>query len=338
MVVRTNLSIGQTMTESRFFVMPHDANPIGRLHGGRLMDWTITTAALCCVRFSRGDVVLAALDDLFFLSPASVGDMVVVKAWVEYAGHSSMEVGISAYTHPHLVRDPVLATTSHMVFVAVDSAGRPRQLPYDISPREEEETVYRVAEARMLKRKAALTTRERLSLDLSDYGPDARYRMKSSHLVTLEEARIGGIMSGGRLLHILDELASALAAAYAKSLVVTASVDSTIFLHPIRERNIIDIETVLTGVGRTSAEIAAKVVTENPASAVRRHAVTTYLTMVSVNVSAEPVEMPPFVPANEGERKRFEEFLERRRERLKRLEEVKTLEKLHQGLVSGIDR
>lgn len=313
--------------------MPYDSNPIGRLHGGRLMDWMITSAALCCIRFSRGDVVLASLDDLFFLSPASIGDMVVVKAWVEFAGRSSMETGVSAYTYQQMVGKPVLTTTSHMVFVAVDSTGRPRPLPHGISPKKEEETIYKLAETRSQKRKAQLSVREERSLDISEYGPDARYRMKSSHLVTFEEARIGGIMSGGRLLHLLDELSGALGASYAKNVVVTAGVDSTSFVYPIREGNIIDVEVVLTGVGKTSAEIAAKVVTENPLSGVRRHAVTTFFTMVSVDSMGKPTPMPYFVPESMGERKRFEECLRRREERLKRIEEVKTLELLHHGLV-----
>ncbi|MCS7133374.1 MAG: acyl-CoA thioesterase [Candidatus Caldarchaeum sp.] len=331
--MRRIISIGQTVTESRFFVMPYDTNPIGRLHGGRLMEWMISSAALCSVKFSRGDVVLAALDDLFFLSPVSLGDMVVIKAWVEYTGRSSMEIGISAYTYPHMVGEPVLTTTSHMVFVAVDSTGKPRPLPHTIEPKPGEENVYKLAEARALRRKTLLGTREQASLDVDEYGPDARFRMKSSHLVTLEEARIGGIMSGGHLLHILDELTGALAASYAKNIVVTASVDSTVFVYPIREGNIIDIEAVLTGAGRTSIEVAAKVVTENPSSGVRRHAVTTYLTMVSVDSTGKPVPVPPYTPQNETERKMYEMFLKRRADRMKKVEDVKALEKLHHDLV-----
>ncbi|MEM1947893.1 MAG: acyl-CoA thioesterase [Candidatus Caldarchaeum sp.] len=328
-----SVDIGQTITESRYFVMPNDSNPIGRLHGGRLMEWMINTATLCTVRFSRGDVVLAGLDDLFFLAPAAVGDMIVVKAWVEYAGRSSMEVGISAYTYPHLVGKPFLTTTSHMAFVAVDSTGRPRPLPSTIKPREGEEEIFTLAEARSQKRKAYLLTREQASLDVSEYGPDARYRMKSSHLITIDEANIGGIMSGGRMLHILDELAGALAATYAKNVVVTASVDSTSFIHPIRLGNIIDIEMVLTGVGNTSVEIAAKVITENPSSGVRRHAVTTFFTMVAVDSLGNPVQMPKFIPATEGEKQRFEESRVRREQRMKRLGDLKTFEKLHHRLV-----
>lgn len=328
-----SVGIGHTMTESRYFVMPYDSNPIGRLHGGRLMEWMINTATLCTVRFSRGDVVLAGLDDLFFLAPAAVGDMVVVKAWVEYAGKSSMEVGISAYAYPHLVGEPVLTTTSHMAFVSVDSTGRPRPLPITIKPRNSEEEIFRIAEARSQKRKTYLSAREQTSLDLTEYGPDARYRMKSSHLITIDEANIGGIMSGGRMLHILDELAGALAATYAKNVVVTASVDSTSFIYPIRLGNIIDIEMVLTGVGNTSAEVAAKIITENPSSGVRRHAVTTFFTMVAVDSLGNPVQMPKFTPVTEGEAQRFEESRMRREQRMKRLEELKTFERLHHVLV-----
>ncbi|MEM0349274.1 MAG: acyl-CoA thioesterase [Candidatus Caldarchaeum sp.] len=328
-------SISDTVTESRFFVMPHDSNAIGRLHGGVLMEWMVSAAALCGVRFSKGEVVLAALDDLFFMNPVSVGDMVVVKAWIEYAGHSSMEVGVAAYAYPGIVGEPRLTTTSHMVFVAVDRAGSPRPLPTKIKPTRDEEQLYSLAEKRAEKRRSILADRKTMSLDISEYGPDARFRMKSSHLVSPSDATMGGIMSGGKLLHLLDEMAGALAISYAKTVAVTGSVDSTSFHHPIRQGSIIDVELVLTGVGRSSAEIAAKVITENPSSGVRRHAATTYFTMVAVDSEGKPVPMPPFEPANEGEEKRLKAMQARREARQRRFEEIQAFEPLHEVIGHG---
>uniref|UniRef100_A0A7C4DZR7 Acyl-CoA thioesterase n=1 Tax=Caldiarchaeum subterraneum TaxID=311458 RepID=A0A7C4DZR7_CALS0 len=328
-------SISSTVTESRFFVMPHDSNAIGRLHGGVLMEWMVSAAALCGVRFSKGEVVLAALDDLFFMNPVSVGDMVVVKAWVEYAGHSSMEVGVSAYAYPRIVGEPMLTTTSHMFFVAVDRTGSPRPLPTQIKPTKEEEQLYSLAEQRAEKRRKILNDRKTMSLDTSEYGPDARYRMKSSHLVAPSDATMGGIMSGGKLLHLLDEMAGAVAISYAKTVAVTGAVDSTSFHYPIRQGSIVDVELVLTGVGRSSAEVAAKVITENPSSGVRRHAATTFFTMVAVDSAGKPVPMPPFEPSNEGEEKRLREMRARRAIRQRRLEEMQIFEPLHRMFAHG---
>jgi cytosine/adenosine deaminase-related metal-dependent hydrolase len=70
------------------------------------------------------------------------------------------------------------------------------------------------------------------------------------------------------------------------------------------------METVLTYVGRASAVIAVKVLTENPVSGVRRHATTTFFTMVRVDRERNPVPMPEYIPKSEGEKKRMEEAVE----------------------------
>ena len=328
------MHIRDTVVESRYFVMPGDTNSIGTLHGGRMMYWMITTATLACIRFGRGEAVLGALDSLFFLNPVKLGSMVVVKAWIECSGKASMEVGILAYSVNPFKREIRPTTTSHMAFVAVDSTGRPRNLPFSISPGPGEEPIYDLACKRSEERKKILSERDRLVLDIAEYAPDARYRMKSSYLVSMADAPYGGLMFGGRLLHILDEMAGALGSRYCGDVVVTASVDSTYFYNPIRYGMIIDVETAVTSVGKSSAEVAVKVLTENPVSGVRRHATTTFFTMVRVDGEGNPVDMPEYIPANEGERRRLEEAAVRRARRLEIRRLAEEAENLHRGLVS----
>jgi acyl-CoA hydrolase len=328
------MRIRDTVVESRYFVMPVDTNSIGTLHGGRMIYWMVSTAMLACVRFGRGEAVLGALDSLFFLNPVKLGSMVVVKAWIEYAGRASMEAGVLAYSVDLLKKVVKPTTTSHMSFVGVDSSGRPRQLPYSISPGPDEEKIYELACKRYEERKKILGERDKMGLDVAEYAPDARYRMKSSYVVTMADAPFGGLMFGGRLLRILDEMAGALGTRYCGDVVVTASLDSTYFLNPIRYGMIIDVETALTYVGRSSAEIAVKVLTENPVSGVRRHAATTFFTMVRVDGEGNTVPMPEYIPQSEGEKKRVEEAMVRRNKRMELRRVAEEVEKLHRGLVS----
>ncbi|MEM2061994.1 MAG: hypothetical protein QXY84_06855, partial [Candidatus Caldarchaeum sp.] len=60
---------------------------------------------------------------------------------------------------------------------------------------------------------------------------------------------------------------------------------------------------------------------------------TTFFTMVAVDSLGNPVQMPKFIPATEGEKQRFEESRVRREQRMKRLGDLKTFEKLHHRLV-----
>jgi acyl-CoA hydrolase len=67
-------------------VFPEDVNPQGTLYGGRIMDWIATPASLTASRCARGPVALGAMDDLDFLHPVFLGDIVTVSAQVEFIG------------------------------------------------------------------------------------------------------------------------------------------------------------------------------------------------------------------------------------------------------------
>ena len=67
-------------------VFPEDVNPQGTLYGGRMMYWIATAATLTASRCARGLVALGAMDDLDFLHPVFLGDIVTVSAQVEFIG------------------------------------------------------------------------------------------------------------------------------------------------------------------------------------------------------------------------------------------------------------
>src|SRR5215212_8189021 len=97
-------------------------NLLGSVHGGVIMQLVDSTAGAVAQRHSGGPAVTAAMDEMAFLLPVHVGDIVRTYAQVNWAGRSSMEVGVRVETQPW--NDP--STTSlhvasaYFVFVAVD--------------------------------------------------------------------------------------------------------------------------------------------------------------------------------------------------------------------------
>ena len=104
-----------------------DANIAGNVHGGVIMRLVDTAAGLAAIRHAGGLAVTVAIDEMTFLEPVHIGDVVVLKATVNDVGtHARWNAG-SAWRRS----DPVTGTVRHansayLVFVAVDDDGQPR--------------------------------------------------------------------------------------------------------------------------------------------------------------------------------------------------------------------
>lgn len=318
------LCLADTAVETLHIVNPADANPLGILHGGRMMDWLVSTATLSATRLTRGNCVLGYLDSVFFINPVHVGDRVFVKAWVQYVGKSSLEVAVKASAESGLGKDRSLTTYSHMAFVAVDPRGEPRPISVKLEPKDEREREeYRAAQERYLRRKAVLADRKQRMLDVEPYAPDSEWKFVFSKIVFQDDAIYGDLMFGGRLLRLLDELAGSLATKYCGGTTVTGSVDEMAFYCPIRVGDILDVTVALNYVGHTSMEVGAKVVVENPYTGSRRHAATAYYTFVHIDREGRPRPVPGYEPKGVEELERWRQAQLRAELRKKRLEEFK---------------
>jgi len=100
--------------------MPHQANPYGTAFGGAIVAWIDMVASMAAQRHCGKEVVTASIDSLSFKEPIRVGDHVVLKACVNYVGNTSMEVGVRVIREDPYGAKPVIATTAHLTFVALD--------------------------------------------------------------------------------------------------------------------------------------------------------------------------------------------------------------------------
>jgi acyl-CoA hydrolase len=108
-----------------------EANLLGNIHGGEIMKLADSTAGAVAQRHSGGPAVTAAMDEMAFLHPVHVGDIVRTFAQVNWAGRSSMEIGVRVEAQPwgNAADEPVHVASAYFVFVAIDEDGAPRAVP-----------------------------------------------------------------------------------------------------------------------------------------------------------------------------------------------------------------
>ncbi|BFO22134.1 hypothetical protein SHKM778_85220 [Streptomyces sp. KM77-8] len=112
-------------------IMTHsDTNLLGTVHGGVIMKLVDDAAGAVAGRHSGGPAVTASMDEMAFLEPVRVGDLVHVKAQVNWTGRTSMEVGVRVLAERWNESAPATQVGSaYLVFAAVDADGRPRRVP-----------------------------------------------------------------------------------------------------------------------------------------------------------------------------------------------------------------
>lgn len=125
-----------------------------------------------------------------------------------------------------------------------------------------------------------------------------------------------GNLLGGKVMHLVD-LAGAMAAMrHARRPVVTASVDSLHFLHPVKLGRLVMLCSSVNRVFRTSMEVGVKVVAENLLTGERVHTCSAYLTFVALNDDGKAMPVPPVIPESDDEKRRYQQAGERREYRL----------------------
>ncbi|MEU6078912.1 acyl-CoA thioesterase [Streptomyces sp. NPDC047108] len=132
-----------------------DANLLGTVHGGVIMKLVDDVAGAVAGRHSGGPAVTASMDEMVFLEPVHVGDLVHVKAQCNWTGRSSMEIGVRVLAERWNESSPATQVGSaYLVFAAVDADGKPRTVPAVIPETERDKRRYQEAQIRRTHRLA----------------------------------------------------------------------------------------------------------------------------------------------------------------------------------------
>lgn len=126
-------TVEESQSERSEIIFPADANALGNLFGGRLMQFIDLVGAMAASRHARAITVTASMDHLDFVAPVRVGDLLILKASVNRAFKTSMEVGVKAMVED--IREQRLrhVSSAYLTYVAVGMDGKrievPRLLP-----------------------------------------------------------------------------------------------------------------------------------------------------------------------------------------------------------------
>lgn len=118
-----------TFIEDRNRVQPHHANNLGTTHGGNVLRWMDEVGAMSAMRFAGSACVTVHIDSVDFDRPINIGDIAMIEAYVYAHGRTSIRVRIRAYREDPLTGDRERTTESYFVFVAIDEARNPTEVP-----------------------------------------------------------------------------------------------------------------------------------------------------------------------------------------------------------------
>jgi len=131
-------TVKNSQVEMVEIVFPNDANPHGNVFGGRVMQLIDIVGSIAAMRHSRNNVVTASMDQLDFKNAVKVGEVLVLRASVNYVAHTSMEVGVKVMAENPLTAEQRHTSSAYLTYVAIDNNGKP--VPVDpIHPESEEE-------------------------------------------------------------------------------------------------------------------------------------------------------------------------------------------------------
>jgi acyl-CoA hydrolase len=151
-------TVEETAVEMVEVALPNDANPLGNLLGGKVMHLIDIAGAIAAHRHARAQVVTVAVDNLDFLYPIRVGELVVLRAHMTRTFRTSMEVEVRVYREDYLTGKRQQTSSAFVTYVALDATGKPQEVPPLIPRAAEEKRRYREALERR-RRRLALAAR-----------------------------------------------------------------------------------------------------------------------------------------------------------------------------------
>jgi acyl-CoA hydrolase len=150
--MRPTKTVCESQHETSELMMPEHANNMGHVFGGAVLSMMDKCAAIAAFRHCRNGVVTASIDRVDFREPIHLGDLVIMKASVNYAGRSSMEVGVRVEAEDLMTGRRRHTNSCYLTFVAVDRNGRPIEVPELVPETEDELRRYGAAQQRRRRR------------------------------------------------------------------------------------------------------------------------------------------------------------------------------------------
>jgi acyl-CoA hydrolase len=153
--------VRESQHESSEIMMPQHANNLGHVFGGVILSMLDRVAAVAAIRHARQNCVTVSVDRVDFREPIHLGDLVVMRASVNYVGRTSMEVGVRVEAENLMTGERRHTNSCYLTFVAIDQSHRPVRIPPVEPETEDEKRRYLAAQERRRRRLEERTAEKR---------------------------------------------------------------------------------------------------------------------------------------------------------------------------------
>jgi acyl-CoA hydrolase len=126
---RPSRKVSESAHETTALMMPPDENARGHVFGGVVLAMMDKTAAVCAIRHARTSCVTVSVDRVDFREPILVGDLIHMKASVNFVGRSSMEIGVRIEAENMLLGTRRHTNSCYVTYVALDREGKATEVP-----------------------------------------------------------------------------------------------------------------------------------------------------------------------------------------------------------------
>ena len=137
--------VSESAAEYSELALPNDANIIGNLLGGKIMHVVDLAAAIAATKHARNVCVTASVDHMESLHPVKIGQWVRLRASVNRAFRTSMEVGVKVWVEDLIRGGQQHVSSAYLTFVAIDAEGRGVPVPPIIPETDDERRRYQQA-------------------------------------------------------------------------------------------------------------------------------------------------------------------------------------------------
>jgi acyl-CoA hydrolase len=141
-------TIRETRSDYAELCLPNDTNTLGNMLGGHVMHLVDLCGAIAAIRLARNPVVTASVDQMTFLHPVRLGELVILKSQVNRVFRTSMEVGVKVWVENLQTRAVRHTSSAYLTFVALDKSGNRVALPQLTADNDEDQRRFEQAAER----------------------------------------------------------------------------------------------------------------------------------------------------------------------------------------------
>ncbi len=286
-------------TIHRFLVKPVDAGTVGSVDGGKLLEWIDKVAFAAAAQWSGRYCVTAYVGNVHFDRPIHVGELVELHATLVHTGRTSMHILVTVYSSDPT--QPQHAQTSQclLIFVAVDDAGAPVNVPRWDPPTMLDQQRQRQARMRISLRKRIEAAMAAQTYTAEGTAPRTTLRF----LAAPTDVNWGGKVHGGRVMQWIDEAAYVCGADWAGAQVISSYIAGVRFYRPINIGNVIEVTARIVHTGPRSIHTSVHVATTNTYGADPRLAAHAMTVFVSLDDRGKARPVPMWTPVSDEDQR-----------------------------------